>query len=218
MRAAQQASNPLRTSYMTTPWGWIVGSCHRKSRGEKQRAESGDEKKPSPQASSLSVSPWSSSRNTRALLCSHLPPVALRSSPAPSPARDSLNTQLSLEHDAAWLPRPSYTNLRAIMSRFLRSLLSVALQQASTCIRLFFRTDTNDLAGGVRCGKGAMVISRTRFVLREGPAGWGGLPTTAAELPTPPRPLEPRGPTGICSCSCTAAAPSPLCRSLFFEL
>ena len=121
---------PLRTSYMTTPWGWIVGSCHRKSRGEKQRAESGDEKKPSPQASSLSVSPWSSSRNTRALLCSHLPPVALRSSPAPSPARDSLNTQLSLEHDAAWLPRPSYTNLRAIMSRFLRSLLSVALQQA----------------------------------------------------------------------------------------
>ena len=114
MRAAQQASNPLRTSYMTTPWGWIVGSCHRKSRGEKQRAESGDEKKPSPQASSLSVSPWSSSRNTRALLCSHLPPVALRSSPAPSPARDSLNTQLSLEHDAAWLPRPSYTNLRAI--------------------------------------------------------------------------------------------------------
>ena len=30
-----------------------------------------------------------------------------------------------------------------------------------TCIRLLFRTDTNDLAGGVRRGKGAMVISRT---------------------------------------------------------
>ena len=54
-----------------------------------------------------------------------------------------------------------------------------------TCTRLLFRTDTNDLAGGARRGKGAMVTSHTCFVLREGPAGWGGLPTTATELPTP---------------------------------
>ena len=67
-----------------------------------------------------------------------------------------------------------------------------------TCIRLLFRTDTNDLAGGVRRGKGAMVTSHTGFVLKEGPAGWGGLPTAAAELPTPPRPLELQGPTARC--------------------
>mgnify|MGYP001451441931 CR=1 FL=1 len=67
-----------------------------------------------------------------------------------------------------------------------------------TCIRLLFRTDTDDLTGGVRRGKGAMVISHTCFVLKEGPAGWGGPPTTAAELPTPPRPLELQGPTARC--------------------
>ena len=67
-----------------------------------------------------------------------------------------------------------------------------------TCTRLLFRTDTNDLTGGARRGKGAMVTSHTCFVLREGPAGWGGLPTTAAELPTPPRPLELQGPTARC--------------------
>jgi hypothetical protein len=30
----------------------------------------------------------------------------------------------------------------------------------------------HDLSGGVRRGKGAMVISHTCFVLKEGPAGW----------------------------------------------
>ena len=35
-----------------------------------------------------------------------------------------------------------------------------------TCTRLLFRTDTNDLAGGVRRGKGAMVTSHTCFVLK----------------------------------------------------
>ena len=38
-----------------------------------------------------------------------------------------------------------------------------------TCTRLLFRTDTNDLTGGARRGKGAMVTSLTSFVLREGP-------------------------------------------------
>jgi hypothetical protein len=79
----------------------------------------------------------------------------------------------------------------------------------SSCIRLLFRTDTNDLAGGARRGKGAMVTSHTGFVLKEGPAGWGGLPTAAAELPTPPRPPEPRGPTGGRSCSLRLRSPQP---------
>ena len=36
-----------------------------------------------------------------------------------------------------------------------------------SCIRLLFRTDTNDLAGGVRRGKGAVVISHERERERE---------------------------------------------------
>ena len=41
-----------------------------------------------------------------------------------------------------------------------------------TCIRLVFRTDTDDLTGGVRRGKGAMVISHTCFAMRR-PAAAG---------------------------------------------
>ena len=52
----------------------------------------------------------------------------------------------------------------------------------TTCIRLLFRTDTNDLTGGVRRGKGAMVISHASFVLKEGPAGVGELPARSAGL------------------------------------
>ena len=35
----------------------------------------------------------------------------------------------------------------------------------------FGKTDTNDLAGGARRGKGAMVTSHTGFVLKEGAPG-----------------------------------------------
>ena len=38
----------------------------------------------------------------------------------------------------------------------------------------------------------------------------GGLPTAAAELPTPPRPPEPRGPTGGRSCSLRLRSPQPV--------
>ena len=42
----------------------------------------------------------------------------------------------------------------------------LAVSSILTCIRLLFRTDTDDLTGGARRGKGAMVTSHTSFVLK----------------------------------------------------
>ena len=77
-----------------------------------------------------------------------------------------------------------------------------------TCSRLLFRTDTNDLTGGMRCGAGAVVISDTRALSSKRDRQDGGAarsPTAAAE---PPTPLQPRGPTGDC-CGAVASGCGP---------
>ena len=60
------------------------------------------------------------------------------------------------------------TDVRAVEARLTDALLVLGS---------YTRTDTNDLAGGARRGKGAMVTSHTSFVLKRDRQGGGGLPS-----------------------------------------
>ena len=62
------------------------------------------------------------------------------------------------EAGPGWSPVPARLGLCGTP---LRTSLRHACDSFTTCIRLLFRTDTNDLTGGMRRGKGAVVTSHT---------------------------------------------------------
>ena len=68
---------------------------------------------------------------------------------------------------------------------------AIVMSHNSSCTRLLFGTATNDLTGGARRGKGAMVISDTLALSSKRDRQGGGAarsPTAAAELPSPSAP------------------------------
>jgi len=101
-----------------------------------------------------------------------------------------------------------------------------------TCIRLLFRTDTNDLTGGVRRGAGAMVISDSLALSSKRDRQDGGAacpPTAAADVSRrscrdrPPAPGPAFAETGrpgsaACHIIISRSLPSAGCKGLLTYL
>ena len=96
--------------------------------------------------------------------------AGFRNHPGASPASETMNdlqrrqveeTQYREIHAKQAWARANAEEVGKITHYSIESAKCVCVCSYTTCIRLLFRPDTDDLTGGVRRGKGAMVTSHT---------------------------------------------------------